>query len=36
MASLLRAIHALLYETPGGLSGWLSRYAYWRDQGPRA
>ena len=22
--------------TPGGLRGWLSRFGYWRQNGPRA
>ena len=31
MNVILRSIHALLYETPGGLRGWLGRTNYWKN-----
>ena len=35
MTALLRALRALRDGTPGGVAGWLSRIAYWRERGPR-
>lgn len=33
MGFIWRAIHTLLYETPGGVSGWFGRTRYWmRDR----
>lgn len=36
MRHIWRSIRTLLWQTPGGLSGWLGRTLYWRKQGPVA